>query len=105
HLHWAALPSPSSLYRGDHSSARGWLSGLLGGKSPHKKRTYSLKKVKPYHEECESISHCENRRLTVPPLVPAFSYETTRDIGLAEHAAHRPCVSGACTHRHAPSVR
>jgi hypothetical protein len=28
--------------------------------------------------------------LTVTPLVPAFSYETTPDVGLAEHAAYRP---------------
>ncbi len=27
---------------------------------------------------------------TVTPLVPACSYETPRDVGLAEHAAHRP---------------
>jgi hypothetical protein len=47
-----------------------WLSGLLGGKSPHIKRSYSLKNVEPYHEECESIPHRENRRIMMTPPRP-----------------------------------
>src|SRR5262249_9078292 len=49
--------------RGEYSSARVWLTGLSGGKPPHKKCPYSLKNVEPHYEECESISYRENRRL------------------------------------------
>src|SRR5262249_14408805 len=62
---WVALPSSSSLCRGEYSSARVWLTGLSGGKPPHKKCPYSLKNVEPHYEECESISLRENRRSAV----------------------------------------
>ena len=39
-----------------------WLSGLSGGKSPHKKRPHSLKNSGADGEECESILRRENRR-------------------------------------------
>src|SRR5262249_27870871 len=72
---WVALPSSSSLCRGEYSSARVWLTGLSGGKPPHKKCPYSLKNVEPHYEECESLfeKYQAASRLSIKRVIATYT--------------------------------